>query len=195
MENATEALKMGAAVLMFVLALSISLNAFGEVRQTSQILLNYKDKEYNYTYVDGNGSTNRVVSAESIVPSIYKAYKENFKIIFKTSQNEPLELYKKNGESICYIDLNRESLANDSQKEEFIKAILYGNKCSDWDEINNKYLNNGIRLHEEGLYDIIKGKQYTEYLGIYYENELSGITETSNVNEQEKRVITYIQNY
>ena len=91
MENATEALKMGAAVLMFVLALSISLNAFGEVRQTSQILLNYKDKEYNYTYVEGNGSTNRVVSAESIVPSIYKAYKENFKIIFKTSQNEPLE--------------------------------------------------------------------------------------------------------
>lgn len=195
MENATEALKMGAAVLMFVLALSISLNAFGEVRQTSQILLNYKDKEYNYTYVEGNGSTNRVVSAESIVPSIYKAYKENFKIIFKTSQNEPLELYKKNEESICYIDLNGESLANDSQKEEFIKAILYGNKCSDWDEINNKYLNNGIRLHEEGLYDIIKGKQYTEYLGIYYENELSGITETSNVNEQEKRVITYIQNY
>ena len=212
MENATEALKMGAAVLMFVLALSVSLNAFGEARQTSQILLNYKDKEYNYTYVEDNGTTSRTVSAESIIPSIYKAYKENFKIIFKKSPDEALEIYKKKGKSICYIDLQKESLANDSQKEIFInslwnldksfilaiifiKAILYGkNRCSNWDEINNKFFNNEINLHEEGLYDIIKGKQFTEYLGVYYQNEVSGITESSNVNDPEKRVITYIQN-
>ena len=195
MENATEALKMGAAVLMFVLALSVSLNAFGEARQTSQILLNYKDKEYNYTYVEDNGTTSRTVSAEAIIPSIYKAYKENFKIIFKKSPDEALEIYKKKGKSICYIDLQKESLANDSQKEIFIKAILYGkNRCSNWDEINNKFFNNEINLHEEGLYDIIKGKQFTEYLGVYYQNEVSGITESSNVNDPEKRVITYIQN-
>ena len=80
MENAADALKMAAAVLIFVMALSISINAFSEVRQTSQTILDYKDREYDYTYVDDNGgTTTRIVSAETIVPSIYKAYKENYK--------------------------------------------------------------------------------------------------------------------
>ena len=83
MENATDALKMAASVLMFVLALSISINAFGEARQTSQIILDYRDREYDYTYVENNGTTQRIVGAETIVPSIYKAYKENYKIVFK----------------------------------------------------------------------------------------------------------------
>ena len=36
MENAADALKMAAGVLIFVMALSISINAFGEVRQYRQ---------------------------------------------------------------------------------------------------------------------------------------------------------------
>lgn len=193
MENAADALKMAAAVLIFVLALSITINAFGEVRQTSQILLNYNDREYDYTYVEDNGTTQRIVSAETIVPSIYRAYKENFKIIFKTSTGE-LEIYKKNNIPICYIDLEKESLANDTEKEEFIKAILYGNKCDGWnDKILPKYSNRGITFKNEGLYDIIKENRFTEYLGIYYQEEITG-TESPDVNKTEKRVITYIQN-
>lgn len=95
MENAAEALKMAAFVLIFVLALSISINAFGEVRRTSQIILNYKDREYDYEYVKGGG-TERKVSAETIVPSIYKAYKENYKIVFKTTKiSQTKGLYQK----------------------------------------------------------------------------------------------------
>ena len=36
MENATNALKMAAAVLVFLIALSISINAFGQVRKTAR---------------------------------------------------------------------------------------------------------------------------------------------------------------
>lgn len=67
MENAAEALKMAAAVLIFVLALSISINAFGEVRAASSTILDYKDREYSYTYVEenkdssGNSITERIV--------------------------------------------------------------------------------------------------------------------------------------
>ena len=49
MENAADALKMAAAVLIFVVALSISINAFSEVRTTATTILNYKDNEYDYT--------------------------------------------------------------------------------------------------------------------------------------------------
>ena len=89
MENVTDALKMAAAVLIFVLALSISINAFGEARITATTILEYKDREYDYTYVEenkdseGNSITQRIVGAETIVPAIYKAYRENYKIVFK----------------------------------------------------------------------------------------------------------------
>ena len=102
MENAADALQMAAFVLIFVLALSISINAFGEARQTSQIILDYKDREYDYTYVEDNGeTTERIVSAETIIPSIYKAYKENYKIVFKDKKGERTCIISKD-RSNCY---------------------------------------------------------------------------------------------
>ena len=52
MENAVDALKMAGAVLMFVIALSVSIVAFGQVRQTADIILDYKDRETVYIYGD-----------------------------------------------------------------------------------------------------------------------------------------------
>ena len=46
MENAADALKMAAWVLIFVVALSIIINAFGMARQTTDILISYNDNEY-----------------------------------------------------------------------------------------------------------------------------------------------------
>lgn len=54
MDNAIDALHIATGVLIFVLALSISINAFTEVRITSQAILNYRDREYDYTYVEEN---------------------------------------------------------------------------------------------------------------------------------------------
>ena len=73
MENATDALHMAAAVLIFVVALTISINAFSEARMTTTTILDRQDREYSYTYVEDNGTTERIVGLESIVPSIYKA--------------------------------------------------------------------------------------------------------------------------
>ena len=61
MENAADALKMAAAVLVFVLALGISISSFSEVRQVSQIILNYNDNEYSYTYIPDERTTTRMV--------------------------------------------------------------------------------------------------------------------------------------
>ena len=51
MENAADALQMAAAVLIFVLALTIAINSFSQARQTAQLILDYNDREYDYTYV------------------------------------------------------------------------------------------------------------------------------------------------
>ena len=52
MENAADALKMAGAVLLFVLAISIAIFYFGQVRQTSDTILSQKDKETKYVYYE-----------------------------------------------------------------------------------------------------------------------------------------------
>ena len=52
MENAADALKMAGAVLIFVLALSIIIPFFTQVKQTTDIILDYRDRET--TYINGD---------------------------------------------------------------------------------------------------------------------------------------------
>lgn len=196
MENATDALKMAAAVLIFVLALSISINAFGEARRASQVILDYRDREYDYTYIT-SGTTQRQVGLETIIPSIYKAYKENYKIIFDIQNiNDKNGLYSKKNENgnydeINYIDLEKEVLGSDKQKEEFIKAIIYGKKNISA-EYKKEFSDLGINLKDEGIYDRIKCKKVTEKLGVYYQEDMqTGGSNTPDANKTKKRVITY----
>lgn len=192
MENAVDALQIAAFLLIFVLALTISINAFSEARQTIQLLINYQDREYEYTYVEDNGTTERIVSAETIVPSIYKAYKENYKIVFK-GLSEPL--YEKAGRNnerikVYSIDLEEKDVAlgSDAEKERFITALLYGSKNT---QIVENFKNSGIFLNGNDFYDIIKEKQFKESLGVYYQEEIQGPTDTPEANRTRKRVITY----
>ena len=188
MENAAEALKMAAAVLIFVLALSISINSFSEVRQTSQTILNYRDREYETT--------------ETIIPSIYKIYQENYKIIFNI--NSIGYLYKKKitegekkgqDEEINYIDLQKEVLGNESQKQRFIQAILYGvNSFEGKSDVEKEFKNLGIEFNNpNGIFEIIKDKKYKESLGVYYQEEVDSdsASKISENNKTKKRVITY----
>ncbi len=197
MENATEALKMAAAVLVFVLALSITISAFGEARQSAQIVLEYKDRDYdNDTYLNYNvKTTKRIVGAETIIPSIYKAYKENYKIVFKQVNGKGMELYKKaktinSTETIpiCSIDLQKDVLGSDEEKENFIKALLYGSKNT---QIIEDFAKRGIILQNEDFYGKIKGKTFEESLGVYYQEELEGQSNAPDANLTQKRVITY----
>lgn len=211
MENAADALKMAAAVLAFVLALGISMSSFSEVREVSEIILNYKDKEYNYSYIPSNGDTSRKVSVETIVQSIYRAYNENYKIYFyeNGSESDPLTIFKKDTtpkEEINYIDLRQQALASVEKRNQFIGCILYGSSYRDpngksFNEIKNEFKELGIILQDDGLYDkIISSGGAEEKFGVYYEDD--EIEDGSNPDDSEsnvpqanrikKRVITYI---
>ena len=189
MENAADALKMAAWVLIFVVALSIIINAFGMARQTTDILISYNENEYYTDYVE-QGSTERKVGYETIIPAIYRAYKENYKIIFLNNDGTPMYFYenKNTKEQINYIDLEKQNVGNDTAKEEFIKYIVTGK------EINNSQykFENSYDIKNNGLYNQIKGKQFTESLGVYYQEEIDGNqSNTPDANKTKKRVITY----
>lgn len=219
MENAVDALKMAAAVLVFVMALGISISSFSQARTTADILIEYTDRESVTQYAEDIGTRTRIVGIETIVPTLYRAYKENYRILFYEANGTPIELYTKieNGRqvSVNYIDLEREVLGNNRQQDNFIMALLYGNKAtlqrvdgttmSFNDFVNELEVNNsGITLNLQGIYDtILKGNTFEERFGVYYQEDLTTIdsdtdisdqyenTETPDTNKTKKRVISY----
>lgn len=84
MENVTEALKLAFSVLFFVGALTISIMIFSQARETSDILLYRQDPTNYYEYVEASNNKNRVVGVETIIPTLYRYYKENYTVVFKT---------------------------------------------------------------------------------------------------------------
>lgn len=206
MENAADALKIAASVVIFVLALTISITALGEVRQTSQVIIQYNDREYETDYIDNNnGQTERIVGVETIIPSIYKAYTENYKIVFDFKDNDECLYVKNKGtsreEKISYIDLEREVLGNDKQKIQYLEFLLYGKRpeSDENKEFENFIINSGINYLNAGkLYDKIKGKRFVEKLGVYYQDDVENAASgggnsdsTPEANKIKKRVITY----
>ena len=110
--------------------------------------------------------------------------------------NDKNGLYSKKNENgnydeINYIDLEKEVLGSDKQKEEFIKAIIYG-KDSISDEYKKEFSDLGINLKDVGIYARIEGKKVTEKLGVYYQEDMqTGGSNTPDANKTKKRVITY----
>lgn len=219
-DNVADALKMASAILIFVVALGLSISSFSEARMTAQTILDYSDREYDYTYVEESGSEQRTVGAESIIPVIYRSFKENYKIYFyknyvDSENNTPMTLYTKQkadgtNEAINFIDLKRDDIVvfgSDREREDFIMALLFGNNIGaeygkNFDEIAKTFRKNSkIILNPEGLYDTINSinNGFVEHIGEYYQederfdsSQLDETSETPDSNKTIKRVYTYI---
>lgn len=83
MENAVEALMMAFAVIVFVGALTFSVVTFTNARETSEMLLYSKDDTNYYEYIEASKNKNRIVGIETVIPTLYRYYKENYTVIFK----------------------------------------------------------------------------------------------------------------
>ena len=82
MESAVDALKMAFAVFVFVIALTSSMMVFGQAKETSEHVFYMTDKTNFYDYETGNNRQDgRIVSGETIIPTLYRYYKENFNVI------------------------------------------------------------------------------------------------------------------
>ena len=88
MDNAVDALKIAFAVLVFVIALGISMRVFSQAKAVSDEVFYMTDKTNFYEYTAGNERPEgRIVSAEAIIPTLYRYYKENFNIIIGEDKN------------------------------------------------------------------------------------------------------------
>jgi len=137
MENAVDALKIAFAVMVFTIALSVAMATFSQARETSEAILYMNDKTNYYDWevaeydevsgvytIPSEGITyrsQRIVGIDTIIPTLYRYYKENYTVIFVDKSNNPIPIYNVNndrkwvytgGTPINYFDLNSEIQAN-----------------------------------------------------------------------------------
>ena len=139
-ENIADALKMAGSVLLFVMGLSIAILAFSQARESMDIVLSYSDRESlsiegnpRFYYLSKDNDTSRYVGKETIIPAIYRAYKENYKIVFKFPDDYYLfkqEVKNAKGlnkeKKISTLDLANQSLSSDLASRQFLNGIIYG---------------------------------------------------------------------
>lgn len=179
MENGVEALKLAAGMLIFVLAITITISAFTSATQALNRIFDMQDEEEYVMATDENGNKyymnfvrfdggTREVGVETIIPSMYRAYKENYAIYFYNSDGTQFILDEDKPE-VNYIDLEKEVHTSAEAAIENINKLLY----------------------KKGLYEELKKSKFIEKLGEYYMNDTLGETEIAEVNKVKKRVIVY----
>ena len=102
MENATHALYMAAAFLVFIGAFSYSLYMVNKLNTTANMLV-YRLDETNYydsldlteLIADSDNTTNsyKIVSIDSIIPVLYKYYRESYTVRILDEDGELLQLF------------------------------------------------------------------------------------------------------
>lgn len=181
MENAVDALKIAFGVMMFVLALTLSISSFSSANSTVKAIVQMNDRETEYTYIEPSKNRTRTVGIETIVPTMYRAYYENTEIkFFDSDGTTALTLYKrKNADgsetSISSIDMTINS------DIELVDSLLGGVVDSD------KYSVTGTES-AGGLYNYLSDKKFIENLGEYYQDDSQNTPQAMKVK---KRVITY----
>jgi len=189
MENAVDALKIAFAVMMFVMALTLSISSFSNANSAVNSIINMKDRETEYTYVEPAEDLTRTVGIETVVTSIYRAFEENIEIYFLDKTGNEIYLYNNidvNGNKVptSSINLSNEGFASKEDAKQHLDIILGGTiELNDkTEEVKRKYEKKLI--YDEGLYNYFKGEQFKELLGEYYQGE--------GASEIKKRVVTYI---
>ena len=185
MENAVRALEYAFAVLIFIIGLSASIYLLSEVKTTSDIVFSRVDTQQFYVDAEipedelDNGKikyNGRIVSVETIVPTLYRYYKENYIV----------EFYDLQGNNIIKFDLSQETTTRqlwtanpevDAKKRLDIflnggtSGIINSQTYNISDDIAFEKNENGKEIIDsttkgkivrEGLYNYCKDKKFSE---------------------------------
>lgn len=107
MENAVDALKMGAAALFFVLAFSITMLLFNQAKTTTEAVLdNLKLKNFFAKADPLKENETRRVGVESIIPTLYR--------YFQSDENPTIRIFDDTGDELQIFDTAIERIAHNN---------------------------------------------------------------------------------
>ena len=165
---------MGFAVIAFVIALTVSIVAMAQAKETSEKVFYMTDKTNFYEYLsDKKLPDGRIVSGETIIPTLYRYYKENFNVV----------ILDKDGKKKCVFNLEEEIK---NYNKDYKSAPWLGNADVDTKlrvdlDVSGKTDKiNGVKYTGVGLEKYLTGKQFKES---FLEQRYSGKQLTSSDNE------------
>lgn len=193
MENAVDALKIAFAVFIFVIALSVTMYMFTMAKTTSDLVLQASDvTEYmEYTELediaDSSAMINndRIVGLETIIPTLYKYYKENYTVIFRNNDGTPMTLYT--------TQTNPELWSTSYTNKYYASSIDLKKVCSfDVDEETSRHepWTGNMNYYKQNLDKFLSGKTFIAPSGNsdmnYVYSKINGWTGTKGFIEQFK---------
>lgn len=203
MENASDALIMAGEMLIFIVALTVCISSFTKVRVEIDKIVGQKetvqmakngDEYINYIKSKETKSI-RVVGAETLLPSMYRAIKENYVIYIKLNaydddyiKNSGIVLTKAT-KDVSIITRNSDGTTSSStviNNGDYIIKITIGSKTA---EINQN-VNAILKDNNKNFFNYIKGKIFYEYLGEYQDWAETGV---SSEDRAIHRIITYVE--
>ena len=182
MENAVEALKQAAAVLIFVIALTASFNMFSKAKETADAVTTSQDsQEYlesakveNTLYIssgaiatESNGKSSvegmttkgdRIVKANDVISTIYRYNLEKYGVTIVKSDGTVIARFDSNTESVIRQWYNITSGKESDGTEingEAVKANFADKLKENLELSTDKYVSN-INLNKEKLEEIYK---------------------------------------
>lgn len=79
MENSADALKIAFAILVFVIAITITFSVISKAKTTADVVLFHNNKTNFYEHLESS-DTNRVVSVTDVISTLYRYYKESISV-------------------------------------------------------------------------------------------------------------------
>ena len=165
MEDAVDALKMAFSVFVFILALAIVFSMFSQAREVSDIVISKTDNTYftQYSLADEENTNGRIVGIETIIPTLYRYYKEKFSIDVITHKEDYQKAYNEK------LDEETERIVYGRVKGLYDKyEYLYPNGVS-WLGRPNVDIQNRVNAYIAGKADSVNGILLAKY-GENYKN-------------------------
>lgn len=191
MENATDALYIAGAMMLFLIALSVTMFSITSLRQSTDAIFSEtetismaKGSEGYINFMESkeNGSV-RIVGSETAMSNIYRAIKENFVVYLKLSNSSYDVLRGKHIENLTISQATQNIKVGDNNiisiDDDIIKITLGRD--------TNQEI---ISIFSNGLYDVIKDKSFYEYMGEYQDYTEDGV---STENKKINRIVTYVE--
>ena len=195
MENASDALIMAGQMLIFIIALTVCISSFTTVRAEVNRIVGEneeirmaKDGDTYINYIESKkSSSTRVIGSDALIASMYRAIKEDYVIYIKFNSDIRDQI---DTSHIKTIVASVDSVVKNKDGQPIIKAgdklikITIGSDT-------NQNINEVLKSTEGGkLFELIKDKNFNEYLGEYQKASAQGVT---SENKEVYRIITYIE--
>lgn len=143
-DNISNALLMAAAMLIFIIAITVTFSLISQTKTTSDIILySYDDTKYydqgyeDITYTLANEKKfNRIVNIETIMPTVYRYIKENYGVTIIDKKGKILARFDSTTESVVnkwknYLDIRNTASPEYKTVSTFYKDLTENLKSVD----------------------------------------------------------------